>query len=86
MPHHSGEEKAGTEFGFFIPLIAGGMLASYNPKLGMGAGVLTLAVAAGWKKNWAWWVVGSVVLVIGLFFYFTQDEKSSDSIGSGEDA
>ena len=31
--------------------------AAYNPKIGMGAGGLTLVVAAAWKKNWAWWLV-----------------------------
>jgi hypothetical protein len=64
-------------------MIAGGALAAYNPKLGMGAGGLTLVAAAIWKKNWVWWFVGCVVLLIGLLFYFIENEKPDDSVGSG---
>jgi len=39
---------------FLIPLVAGGALAAYNPKLGMAAGGGTLAIAAIFKKGWAW--------------------------------
>jgi hypothetical protein len=46
--------ESGAGFGFLVPLVAGGALAAYNPKLGMGAGSLTLVVAAVWKKNWVW--------------------------------
>jgi hypothetical protein len=72
--------------GFLVPLVAGGALAGYNPKLGMGAGGLTLVVAAVWKKNWAWWIVGCVTLFIGLLFYFMNDEKTANSTGSGAQA
>ena len=72
--------------GFLIPMMAGGALAAYNPKLGMGAGGLTLVVAAVWKKNWTWCFVGCVVLLIGLLFYFMENEKSDDSVGSGAQA
>ncbi|HEY6263977.1 MAG TPA: hypothetical protein VIW93_04175, partial [Candidatus Acidoferrum sp.] len=51
-----------------VPLIAGGALAAYSPKLGMGACGLTLVVAAVWKKNWAWWLVECVTLFIALLF------------------
>jgi hypothetical protein len=78
--------KENTGFGFFIPLIVGGGLASYNPKLGIGAGGLTLVAAAVWKRNWAWWFVGCVVLLIGLLFYSTENEKTDDSVGSGAQA
>jgi hypothetical protein len=54
--------------GFLLPLVAGGALAAYNPKLGMGVGGLTLVVAAIYKKGWSWWIVGIVVLVLGFFF------------------
>jgi hypothetical protein len=69
--------------GFVVPLIAGGALAAWNPKLGMGAGSLTLVVAAVWKKNWAWWLVGCVTLFIALLSYFTNNEKTDNPIGSG---
>jgi hypothetical protein len=71
---------------FLVPLIAGGALAAYNPKLGMGAGGLTLVAAAIWKKNWVWWFVGCVTLFIALLFYFTNNEKTDNPIGSGAQA
>lgn len=43
--------KASGGVGFVVPLIAGGALAAWNPKLGMGAGSLTLVVAAVWKTS-----------------------------------
>jgi len=66
----------GTVASFLLPLAAGGALASYDPKLAIGAGGLTLAVAAIYKKDWRWWIAGVLVLVVGLFFQWTnQDEK-----------
>src|SRR5882762_3753732 len=56
--------------GFLIPIVAGGGLAAYDPKLGMGAGGLTLAIAAVYKKGWTWWVLGIVILAVGLPFYW----------------
>jgi hypothetical protein len=78
--------KASGGVGFVAPLIAGGALAAWNPKLGMGAGSLTLVVAAVWKKNWAWWLVGCATLLIALLFYFTNNEKTDNPIGSGAKA
>jgi hypothetical protein len=52
-----------------IPLIAGGALAPYNPKIGFAVGGLTLASSAIFKKGWASWLVGSVILVLALFFW-----------------
>lgn len=54
--------------GFLLPVVAGGVLAAYNPKLAMGAGSLTLLVAALYKKGWTWWIVGMTILAFGLFF------------------
>jgi hypothetical protein len=71
---------------FLVPLVAGGALAAYNPKLGMGAGGLTLVVAAVWEKNWAWWLAGCVTLFIALLFYFTNNEKTDSPTGSGAQA
>jgi hypothetical protein len=51
-----------------LPLAAGSAVAIYNPKLAIGAGGLTLAAAALYKKDWSWWIVGLLMVVIGLFF------------------
>lgn len=71
----------GTEHnvaGFLIPLVAGGALAAYNPKLGMAAGGGTLVIAAIFKKGWAWWVSGAVVLAFALFFCWN-NQNAQDS-------
>ena len=34
----------------------------------MGAGGLTLLLAALYRKGWIWWVMGTIILVIGLSF------------------
>jgi len=78
------EESSGI--GFLVPLIAGGALSAYNPKIGMAAGGGTLVIAAIWKKNWAWWLVGCVTLFIALLFYFTESRKADSQIGSGPQA
>jgi hypothetical protein len=83
---HIAVQKASSGVGFVVPLMAGGALAAWNPKLGMGAGSLTLVVAAVWKKNWAWWLVGCVTLFIALLFYFTNSEKTDSPAGSGAQA
>jgi hypothetical protein len=64
--------------GFLIPLVAGGAFAAYNPKLGMAAGGGTLAVAAIFRKSWAWWILGIVILGLALFLYWNKqnDERS----------
>jgi len=69
-------------YGFLIPIVAGGALAAYDPTLGMGAGGLTLAIAAIYKKGWRWWVVGSVILAVALFLYW--DNQMSAELRSGE--
>jgi hypothetical protein len=65
--------------GFLVPLIAGGALAAYNPKLGMGTGGLTLAIAAIYKKGWSWWIVGIVILAVALFFYWENQKEPGSS-------
>ncbi len=83
-PEVARESSGGV--GFLVPLVAGGALAAWNPKIGMGAGSLTLVVAAVWKKNWAWWLVGCVTLFIALLFYFMNEEKTDNPTGSGAKA
>jgi hypothetical protein len=68
--------------GFLIPIVAGGALAAYDPRLGMGAGGLTLAIAAIYKKGWTWWIVGIVILAVALFFYW--DNQTSAELRSGK--
>jgi hypothetical protein len=46
------------EVGILLPLVAGCALAAYNPKLVIGASGMTLVVAAAYKKDWHWWIVG----------------------------
>ena len=58
-----------------FPLVAGGALAAYNPKLAMAAGSVTLLVAALYKKDWRWWIVGILILVFGPFFQSNYQSK-----------
>lgn len=48
-----------------FPLVAGSALAAYNPKLALAAGTVTLLVAAVYKKDWLWWIVGILILPFG---------------------
>jgi cell division protein FtsW (lipid II flippase) len=78
-------EEPSTEhggLGFLIPIVAGGALAAYDPKLGMGAGGLTLVIATFFSKGWRWWVVGIVILAVALFFYW--NDKNAAKTRSGE--
>ena len=70
---------------FLVPVIAGGALAAYSPKLAIGTGGLTLATAALFKKGWSWWLVGILILIVGLFFYWSDqnDENPSKDSESG---
>ena len=56
-----------------VPPVTGVGLAAYNPKLGMSAGGVTLAIAGIFKKGWRWWIVGLVLVAaavaVALFFY-----------------
>jgi len=77
-------DAAQVEFGssaLLIPIVAGGALAAYSPKLGLAAGGLTLTSAAIFKKGWAWWLVGCVILALALFFFWRdqQDLKPNPS-------
>jgi hypothetical protein len=72
-PEAPSEQHGGL--GFLIPIVAGGALAAYNPKLGMGAGGLTPAIGAIYKKDWRWWIVGGVILAAALFFYWENQKE-----------
>jgi len=64
----------------WAPLIAGGALASYDPKFAIGAGGITLLSAGLGKKSAGWWIVGVLVLIIGLVFQWAlSDGKDNNS-------
>jgi hypothetical protein len=51
-----------------LPLLAGGALAAYSPKLALGAGGLTLLAATYYRKSWQWWLVGALIVFLALVF------------------
>ena len=61
---------------FMFPMIAGGVLAAHNPMLAMGAGGLTVFVAATYKKDWRWWVVGILILALAVFFLLNKKNEN----------
>jgi hypothetical protein len=48
----------------------------------MGAGGLTLAIAAIYNKDWRWWIVGAVILAVALFFYW--ENQKEPELGSSK--
>jgi hypothetical protein len=55
--------------------LAGLGLAAYQPKLAIGTGGLTLLVAAILKKGSMWWILGTIVLVLGIFFLWIERDE-----------
>jgi hypothetical protein len=74
--HPEALRAQGTGVSFLFPLVTGGALAAYNPKLAIGAGGMTLVVAAAYKKGLTWWIVGVLILVFGLFFQSNDQSKN----------
>jgi hypothetical protein len=74
QPEMQRQQGSGAEF--VLPLIAGGALAAYNPKLAIGAGGVTLLLATICKKDIRWWIVGVLILVFGLFFQSNDQSKN----------
>jgi hypothetical protein len=60
----------------WLVLAAGSSLALYSPPMGVGAGVLTLAVAVYRDKGWQWKAVGAVILLISLFLLWNDWDTS----------
>jgi hypothetical protein len=58
----AGMPEASNSTLVWAPLVVGGALASYDPKLAIGAGGLTLLIAVIGKKGAAWWIVGAIIL------------------------
>src|SRR5262249_53081204 len=46
----------GNVAAILAPVVAGGTLAAWSPPLAIGAGGLTVLVAALYKKSWIWWL------------------------------
>jgi hypothetical protein len=61
------------------PVVAGGALAAYSPELAIGTGGLTLAIAGIYKKGWAWWIVGVLIVALGFFFYWSDQNAEKQS-------
>jgi hypothetical protein len=58
--------------------LAGLGLAAYQPKLAIGSGGLTLLIAAILKKGSMWWILGTIVLALGIFFlWIERDERAT---------
>lgn len=55
-----------------FPVIAVGALAAYNPELAMGAGGLMVLSAVIYKKGWSWWIVGTLIIALSFFFYWSK--------------
>ena len=72
----------GQGAGVLLPVLAGGALAAYNPKLAMGAGGLTLVAAAVYKKGLTWWIVGILIFVLGVFFHWNESLRQKTNTNS----
>jgi hypothetical protein len=68
--------QAATGGSLLVALAAGTGLAAYNPKLAVGAGGMTVAAAILLKKNWNWWVVGILLVTLGLFFHWHEKAET----------
>ena len=80
-------KAAKVEFGnsaLLSPIIAGGALAAYSPGLGIAVAGVTLVSSAVFKKGWAWWLVGCVIFVLALFFYWrNRQDSETNSTNTG---
>jgi len=61
-----------------IPLLIGGALAAYSPKLALGAGSLTLLAAVHYRKGWQWWLVGALTVFLALLFMKWEGNQEVD--------
>lgn len=71
--------EAFSAVSFLVPVVAGGALAAYSPELAIGTGGLTLAIAGIYKKGWTWWIIGILVIALGLFFYWSDQNAEKQS-------
>jgi hypothetical protein len=81
-----GVERNDIGLGTFMwPFLAvGGALAFSNPWLGLGAGSLTLGVAALRKASWQWWIIGAVAVLLSLCALGSQQNLSQKTSKAGD--
>ena len=61
-----------------LPIVGGLGLAAYQPKLAIGAGGLTLLLAAIFEKGSMWWIFGAIILVLGIFFLWLDPREDGN--------
>jgi hypothetical protein len=49
------------------------------PVVAIGVGGLTVAIAATYKKGWRWWIVGALMLALGVYFYWSDQNAEKRS-------
>ncbi len=70
----------------WVPIVVGGVLGSYDPRLAMGVGALALLTAAIGRKGHALWVIGAIILIVGLIFRWTGDHSEIEEGQRGTNA
>src|SRR5690348_10019365 len=76
QPRHETPRVEVGPAALLVPVIVGGAVATYSPKIGMAIGGVTLVSSAVWKKGWAWWLLGCVILVVALLSYWSDQQAS----------
>jgi hypothetical protein len=79
QPATPGAQDGAAGF-LWLPVVGGVVLASYNPKLAVGAGGLTLVAAAFYKKDWNWWIVGALIMAVGLLFQWNNSGRKKNNL------
>jgi hypothetical protein len=74
----------GSNAGILVPVIGAVALAAHSPKFAIGAGGVTLAAAAYWKRGWNWWIAGILVLILGFFFLWNDQSAKERIFGRQE--
>jgi hypothetical protein len=78
-PQATGGDLA--ELSFLVPVAAGTTLSAFDPTLGAVAGGLTLLSSVIWKKDWKWWVIGIVTLIVALLCYLNEQSEKRTAVG-----
>jgi phosphate/sulfate permease len=69
----------------WVPIAGSVALAICSPKSATGIGALLLILAAALKKDWRWWLVGVIAIVLGLFFYWNDAVNTRFFAGSSNE-
>jgi hypothetical protein len=67
------EEWSGSGL-LWLGVLGGGALAACSPQLAIGGGSLILCLAGIYRKDWKWWILGLLLLGLGLFFRWNDRE------------